>query len=104
MLRLATADASAARAWSACAVNSTAESRATTSPAFTEAPFSTAIETSWPLTSGSTLISVARTTPTMAAGGAAVAHDIEQRARRDQRERNRDEGGRSKVGHVPVSS
>ncbi|MGY3125656.1 hypothetical protein ACVWXQ_009593 [Bradyrhizobium sp. S3.14.4] len=29
-----------------------------------------AIETSWPLTSGSTLISVARTTPTMAAGGA----------------------------------
>jgi hypothetical protein len=64
LLRFAIADATAARAWSACAVNSTAESLASTSPACTWAPFSTAIDTSWPFTSGSTLISVARTTPT----------------------------------------
>src|SRR5262245_25125821 len=59
------AAASAARACSTDADNSSADSSATTSPARTGSPFCTLIAASWPPTSGATRISVVRTTPTM---------------------------------------
>src|SRR5262249_45404548 len=49
------------------AVSSSAESSATTSPAFTRSPLRTLMAVSWPPTSGATRTSVTRTTPTMGA-------------------------------------
>jgi hypothetical protein len=69
LLRVAVAAASAARACATAAVNSSAESSATISPAFTLLPFRTLIAASWPPTSGATRISVERTTPTIGMAG-----------------------------------
>src|SRR5258705_6518575 len=62
--REAVAAPSVARAWPTDAVNSSADSSATTSPARTRVPFWTLMTASWPPTSGAARISVARTTPT----------------------------------------
>src|SRR5262249_61655872 len=63
--RAATAESRAARACATEAVNSSADSSATTSPARTRLPFSTFAAASWPPAHGATRISVARTTPTI---------------------------------------